>query len=80
LSRLSINETNSRLEMSKRRNPMLLQNLTLEEVSLTFQVLASQLPLENLPEHLQTLEEDQWEELAFLLDNLWAAQQRSSLH
>jgi hypothetical protein len=29
---------------------------------------------------LQMLEEDQWEELAFLLDNLWLAKELSSLH
>jgi hypothetical protein len=58
----------------------LLKNLTLEEVSLTFQVLTDQLPLESLPEHLQELEEDQWEELGYLLDNLWLAKRTSSLH
>jgi hypothetical protein len=59
---------------------MLLKNLTLEEVSLTFQVLTEQLPLQKLPDHLQMLDEDQWEELAFLLDNLWLAKELSSLH
>ena len=59
---------------------MLLKNLTLEEVSLAFQVLAEQMPMQNLPDHLQMLEEDQWEELAFLLDNLWLAKELSSLH
>jgi hypothetical protein len=59
---------------------MLLKNLTLEEVGLTFQVLAEQLPIQKLPDHLQMLDEDQWEELAFLLDSLWLAKELSSLH
>jgi hypothetical protein len=64
----------------KRRHQVLLANLTLEEVSLTFRVLANQMPLQNLPDHLQMLDDDQWEELAFLLDNLWLARELSSLH
>jgi hypothetical protein len=57
-----------------------MMDLTLEEVILTFQVLAEQLPLQKLPDHLQMLDEDQWEELAFLLDNLWLMKELSSLH
>jgi hypothetical protein len=38
------------------------------------------MPLQNLPDHLQMLDDDQWEELAFLLDNLWLARELSSLH
>ena len=59
---------------------MLLKNLTLEEVSLLFRVLAHQIPLRHLPDHLQMLGEDEWEELAFLLDNLWEVNELSSLH
>jgi hypothetical protein len=55
-------------------------DLTLEEVSLTFQVLVEQLPLEKLPDHLQMLDESQWEELAFLLGNLCLMKEMSSLH
>jgi hypothetical protein len=69
-----------KLKLTRRRNPMLLKNLTLEEVGLTFQVLAEQLPIQKLPDHLQMLDEDQWEELAFLLDSLWLAKELSSLH
>jgi hypothetical protein len=74
-----MNETKSKLR-SKRRKKVLLQELTLEEVSLTFQVLMDQLPVENLPEYLQELDPEQWEQLAFLLGNLKCEQMRSSLH
>ena len=59
---------------------MLIQELTLEDVSLTFQVLMDQLPVEHLPEYLQTLDQEQWEQLAFLLGNLWLEQRQASLH
>jgi hypothetical protein len=76
---LSMNETKSKLR-SKRRKKVLLQELTLEEVSLTFQVLMDQLPVESLPEHLQTLDQEQWGLLGHLLGNLKCEQMRSSLH
>jgi hypothetical protein len=40
----------------------------------------NQLPVENLPEHLQTLDQEQWGLLGHLLGNLKCEQMRSSLH
>lgn len=68
------------ISTSQRRKNVQLQNLTLDEVSLTFLVLEQQMLVEDLPPHLQDLSPDQWEELAFLLSSLRQSQLTSSLH
>jgi hypothetical protein len=65
---------------SSKRRKSVLENLTLDEVSLTFLVLEKQMLVEELPPNLQCLSPDDWERLAFLLSSLQQSQLTSSLH
>lgn len=58
----------------------MLNDLTLEEVSLTFQVLVGLLPKQRLPSHLKQLDPSDWEMLGHLLDNLMCVRDRSTVH
>jgi hypothetical protein len=55
-------------------------NLSLEELSLTFRVLARQMPVQELPPRLQHLRPEDWAVLDKLLSDLQAQRVLESLH
>jgi hypothetical protein len=56
------------------------QELTLEDLGLAFQALMGDLPEDNLPDNLQTLDSETWEQLALLMVRLFSERSLSSLH
>ena len=64
----------------RRREPMLLDHLSLEEVSLAFLALRGEVPESDLPESLQKLQAKDWELLSNLLVDLFKEKYLSSLH
>ena len=54
--------------------------LTLEDLGLAFQALMGNLPEDDLPENLLTLDAETWEQLAVLMVRLISERSLSSLH
>jgi hypothetical protein len=54
--------------------------LTLEDLGLAFQALMGDLSEDNLPDNLQTLDSETWEQLALLMVRLFSERSLSSLH
>jgi hypothetical protein len=54
--------------------------LTLEDLGLAFQALTGDLSEDNLPDNLQTLDLETWEQLALLMVRLYSERSLSSLH
>lgn len=54
--------------------------LTLEDLGLAFQALMGNLPEDNLPDNLLTLDAETWEQLAVLMVRLISERSLSSLH
>jgi hypothetical protein len=57
-----------------------LADLSLEDLSLSFQALSGDLQAESLPDNLQTLQMSDWEVLADLLLALQGEQRLSTVH
>ena len=53
--------------------------LTLEDLGLAFQALMGNLPEDDLPDNLQTLDAETWEQLAVLMVRLISERSLSSL-
>jgi hypothetical protein len=54
--------------------------LTLEDLGVAFQALMGNLSEDNLPDSLQTLDAETWEQLAELMVRLLSERSLSSLH
>jgi hypothetical protein len=54
--------------------------LTLEDLGVAFQALMGNLSEDNLPDRLQTLDAETWEQLAELMVRLLSERSLSSLH
>jgi hypothetical protein len=56
------------------------QELTLEDLGVAFQALMGNLSEDNLPDNLQMLDAETWEQLAELMVRLLSERSLSSLH
>ena len=57
-----------------------LQDLSPEQVSLAFRLLYQESPLVSLPQELESLSLENWQELSLLLKALMFEKRQSSLH